>query len=108
MRVVPLQQGHNSPGYHIADGRTGALRMLAQTRGNILGQLDRDRYDRGRDANRALDRLGFLQGKTVLAGLTEQFSDVGARVFGHAQVIEDKPTVAGEALDGRSDAVSCL
>jgi hypothetical protein len=48
------------------------------------------------------------QGKTVLAGLTEQFSDVGARVFGHAQVIEDKPTVAGEALDGRSDAVSCL
>lgn len=60
MRVVPLQQGHNSPGYHIADGRTGALRMLAQTRGNILGQLDRDRYDRGRDANRALDRLADL------------------------------------------------
>ena len=45
------------------------------------------------------------QGKSVLTRLPESRGEFGARVLGHGQVIEDQSDVAGEALDGRSDAV---
>ena len=94
--------------YAVIDGLAPIAANVGQEGWCLSLELRDGGWHAAKETTDTLERTLPRQGKTVLAGLTEQFSDVGARVFGHAQVIEDKPTVAGEALDGRSDAVSCL